>query len=392
MISSLHGLYDDRIYWKEALSLKDHGYKVTHIGIGEEDMDFVTAHGIRLIMVRKKRYFLNPYLDILYRKLTFRPNIYKKILAICGSLESDVYHFHDLQINKIGKQLSRMPQKPKVIYDVHEDYATSILSGYEDAGLLKAVVSIYTMFLRRWELSKAVNYDFIIPAYVAIENVFKTHVPENKIGIILNYTTLSPIVDIAKTERNIDAIYCGLINKFRGAMELLEATGILRKKKPGIRILFLGPIPDPRLRKQMELFISEHALQDNVILKDTVPYEEMDHYFRISKIGLGIFMPIRIFYTAIQIKTFEYMAYGLPIVCSNFGNINKYVTENNCGIPVNPQSPVEIANALFKLLNDRKLYLEMARNGMEAVQNKYHWKYEEEKLFEIYRKLLKDKL
>jgi glycosyltransferase involved in cell wall biosynthesis len=392
MISSLHGLYDDRIYWKEALSLKNSGYQVTHVGIGEEDRDFTSEHGIRLIMVKKKRYFQNPFLDILYRKLTFRPNIYRKVLAVCRSLESDVYHFHDLQINKIGKELCELPHKPRVIYDVHEDYAASILSGYEDAGFMKVVISIYTMFLRRWELSKAVYYDYIIPAYVAIENVFKRRVPENRIGIILNYTTLSPVLDITNTERSFDALYCGLINKFRGPMELLEASVILKKRMPAVRILFLGPVPDPALRKQMEVFIGENELQDNVILKDTVPYEEMDHYYRISKIGLGIFMPTRIFYTAVQIKTFEYMAYGLPIVCSNFGSINRYTTENNCGIPVNPKSPVEIADALYKLLNDRDLYIEMAGNGMEAVQNKYHWKYEEVKLLEIYRMLLKDKL
>ncbi len=392
MISSLHGLYDDRIYWKEALSLKNHGYQVTHIGIGEEDMDFISVHGIRLISVRKNRYFRNPYLDILYCRLTFRPNIYRKILAVCNSLKADVYHFHDLQINKIGTELCKLPHKPKVVYDVHEDYAASYLSGYEDAGALRIFVSIYTFFLRRWELSRAVAYDFIIAAYVAIENVFKSRISENKVKIIMNYTTLSPVIDVSKTGRSIDALYCGLINKFRGAMEILAAAELLKKSMPGIRILFLGPIPDPELRKQMEHFINEKLLHENIILKDAIPYEELDHYFRISKIGLGIFMPTRIFFTAVQIKTFEYMVYGLPVVCSNFGNINKYIVENNCGIPVDPKSPVEIADAVYKLLNERTLYLEMAKNGIKAVRNKYHWKYEEEKLLEIYRVLLKDKL
>ncbi len=86
MISSLHGLYDDRIYWKEALSLKNHGYDVIHVTTGEDDLDFVSEHGIRLIQVKKKRYFRNPYLDILFRKITFRPDIYKKMFGICEAL------------------------------------------------------------------------------------------------------------------------------------------------------------------------------------------------------------------------------------------------------------------------------------------------------------------
>ncbi len=40
MISSLHGPYDDRIYWKEALSLKKRGYDVFHVTTGENEQDY----------------------------------------------------------------------------------------------------------------------------------------------------------------------------------------------------------------------------------------------------------------------------------------------------------------------------------------------------------------
>ena len=129
MISSLHGLYDDRIYWKEALSLKNHGYDVIHVTTGEDDLDFVSEHGIRLIQVKKKRYFRNPYLDILFRKITFRPDIYKKMFGICEALHADVYHYHDIQINRFSRKLKQLSHAPTLIYDVHEDFSDLILSG-----------------------------------------------------------------------------------------------------------------------------------------------------------------------------------------------------------------------------------------------------------------------
>ena len=108
----------------------------------------------------------------------------------------------------------------------------------------------------------------------------------------------------------------------------------------------------------------------------------------MAKIGLGIFHPIEVFYNTIQIKTFEYMLYGLPIICSNFGYINKFVTESQSGIPVNPLNSGEIADAVIKLLTQTDLYNKLSQNGKHVAQTRYNWKSEEVKLVNIYNKLL----
>jgi len=116
----------------------------------------------------------------------------------------------------------------------------------------------------------------------------------------------------------------------------------------------------------------------------------ISNYYAQSKIGIGIFHPTRMYHYAIQIKTFEYMAYGLPIICSNFGYIHKFVSESKSGIAVNPLDPNEIANAIEKLLTDQKLYKRYSENGIKAARSKYNWKSEEKKLITIYNTILKD--
>jgi glycosyltransferase involved in cell wall biosynthesis len=392
MISSLHGLYDDRIYWKEALSLKNYGYNLTHITVGSDDQDFISQHGIRLIQVGKKRYFQNPYLDILFRKITFKPNVYKRILQICANLHSDVYHFHDLQINKIGKQLKNLPHKPKVIYDVHEDYADLIRSLYPSFGLKHVIANMYAYLMGRCELSKALSYDFIIAAVDHIRNKFVMKVSTEKIQIVYNYTTLSPDYVKAFEDKKYDAIYCGQISKIRGALKILEAIKILKGDMPAIKMLFLGPIPDPKLKIQIKSYISSNSLQENIILNKSVPYEVINEFLQDSRIGLGIFLPVSMFFYGIQVKTFEYMAYGLPIVCSNFGTISKFVTETNSGIVVNPLVPVAISEAINRLLTDKDLYQKLRSNAIHAIKNTYNWKSEEKKLLAIYSDLLNSNL
>jgi glycosyltransferase involved in cell wall biosynthesis len=388
MISSMHGLFDDRIYWKEALSLKKSGYDVCHLGIAESDKEFISDHGIRIIRVGKKRYFENPYIDKLYRIFTFKKSIYKRILQIAAGLKANVYHVHDLQINKISRQLKNLQHNPKLIYDVHEDYPEMIMSYHPGKNLKWLIFKLYASYIKIWELSKSHIYDFIITAYPSVKNKFYQHDKNLKIDIIYNYTNMQP-GESGNSEKIYDVIYIGAINRNRGAMEILKTANYLKKKKNDIKFLLLGHITDANLKNQMETFIKDNNLYNHIILKGSVPYTEVNEYLDKAKIGIGIFMPTTIYFTAIQVKTFEYMVHGLPIVCSNFGYINKFVSDSKSGIPVNPESPEEIGDAILKILNNDILYMEYSRNGKKAVNEKYNWKIMESRLYDIYSSVLK---
>jgi glycosyltransferase involved in cell wall biosynthesis len=387
MISSLHGLYDDRIYWKEALSLKQQGYKVIHVGTGNEDLDFISEHGIRLIQIAKKRYFRNPYADILFRKLTLRPGIYSKMARICSDLRADVYHYHDIQVNRIIPKLKRLPHAPKLIYDVHEDFGDLLLSQYPKPGFVHVLMKLYCAWLDRWELAHASSCDVVIAAVEHIRNKFPLQAGNQRSETIYNYTTLIPERISDAQTRKYDAIYCGQINPFRGALQIAGAVRMAKTILPSVRVLLLGPVPDARFKLQLLEYIEKNGLEENVILYGEVPYSDIGNYYRDSRIGLGIFMPVSIFFYGIQIKTFEYMAFGLPVICSNFGTIGSIVTETGTGILVDPHSPEDISNAMITLLTDQARYNACSENGIHAVKNRYNWKTEEKKLLRIYQDL-----
>jgi glycosyltransferase involved in cell wall biosynthesis len=388
MISSLHGLYDDRIYWKEAISLQRFGYQVVHVGTGHKDLDFITEHGIRLIQIRKKRYFQNPYVDILFRKLTLKSGIYAKMFRICSAVRADVYHYHDIQVNRIARKLKKLPHAPRLIYDVHEDFADLLLSQYPKPGLVRSLMRIYSSWLNRWESAHASTCDYVITAVEHILEKFPLLSGNQKAEVLYNYTTLHPDVLKSPDNKEYDAIYCGQINQFRGAMQIAEAVGLTKAVLPAIRVLLLGPVPDSRFKTQLSDYIGQKGLKDNVILYGEVPYGDIGSFYQDSRIGLGIFMPVSIFYYGLQIKTFEYMAYGLPVICSNFGTISRIVRETCTGILVDPLSPMEISNAMIKLLTNREVYNTCSINGVHAVKNLYNWRTEERKLMRIYQNLL----
>ncbi|MCS4474912.1 hypothetical protein JQ038_13105 [Clostridium botulinum] len=109
IISTNHDLLDDRIYWKEALSLKKHGYDVFCIAISDKDENDVTAEGIKYYKVRPKgKRCENVFRRSICYNETFSFETYEEIFNIAKKLECNVYHFHDLYLNLIGKRLKNL--------------------------------------------------------------------------------------------------------------------------------------------------------------------------------------------------------------------------------------------------------------------------------------------
>ncbi len=390
MLADTHGLYDDRIYWKEAVSLSRSGYEVYYVLATDRAKNGITGEGIHYTMIKRKTFSGNRYINYLV-KLLLPGGLYKHMFKIAKSVKADVYHIHDLKVNRLGLKLKKLPWKPKLVYDVHEPYPENILDYNETKGLATFVKNRYAEYIRKWENNYALKYDFIIATEENVQARFRGFLPDEKVQIIYNYTDLdNSQIPLATEEKDYDAIYSGGITKRRGAMKILGAVSLAKKERPDLKVLFLGTFFPPELSKEMSDFIKKNNLEENVILMDAIPYKEVAGFYRKSKLGLGIFLPIRTHEIILQIKIFEYMNFGLPIIGSNFGHINRYINEYKAGLTVNPESEEEIAHAITSLLKNKNLYEEMSRNGLKASE-KFKWQFMEEKLLSIYHELLADK-
>jgi len=388
ILSDTHGLYDDRIYWKEAISLKKAGYEVWHIFAGNKKEKGITKEGIHYIGLQQKTFSKKRIANYLLKKIS-PSNLYKEILKEASEVNADVYHLHDLKLNRIGEKLKKLPQKPKIIYDVHEPHPENILDYFETKGVLNILKKFYAAYIRWWEMKNTKNYDFIIATEENVRDRFQQHLPREKVDIIYNYTNLQDArKSVGYEQKEYDAIYCGGITKFRGAWQILHAAKLAKEKKDDLKILFLGSWFPLELKNKMLDYIQANDLTENVILHENVPYAQVSDFYNKSRIGLGIFLPIRTHKIILQIKIFEYMNFGLPIIGSNFGHINNYITKEKTGIAIDPEKPEEIADALIKLLTDTRMYNQCSKNGIKAVDKKYNWGVMEEKLLGIYGKVL----
>ena len=91
------------------------------------------------------------------------------------------------------------------------------------------------------------------------------------------------------------------------------------------------------------------------------------------------------------IKLFEYMAFGLPVIGSDFGHIKEHINKDKCGLGVDPENPAAVAEAIEVLLKDEGIHRQMSQNGIDATMRKYNWKTEFERLCAYYTKALDER-
>ncbi|WP_333660375.1 glycosyltransferase [Chishuiella changwenlii] len=393
VLADQHSLYDSRIYWKEAVSLVKKGYQVHYICIGEDDDSGITDEGVHYILIKRKKYLKIRILNYFLKRVSFISSEYNEAVNYCKKINADVYHVHDARINRILNDLKSISPHAKFIYDVHEPFDKNLKDDrFKNSKIPKLITNYYADYIQKWEYKKASYYDYILTTDDGLYKRFQQNTPNVKIDIIYNFTNLEKEREYLSYEKKIyDAAYIGGISKIRGALIAIKAAKLIVEKIPNYKLLLLGKIYDLELEDEIISFIKTYHLENNIILKDFIPHQEVSKFYNQIKIGLNTLLNVKAHEEIIQIKLFEYMNFGIPIITSDFGYMKQYVEENNVGIAVKPNDENLLANTIIALLKDRNAFEVYAANGINAVNEKYNWNKMEQKLFYIYENLLNEK-
>ena len=109
ILSSVHTALDNRIFYREALSLRRAGYEVTLIAPHERTQ---VKEGVEIIALPKVPRWR-------------RPMLWWTLLRRALAARADVFHFHDPELLLVAPWLRLLTGKP-TIYDVHESFADFI--------------------------------------------------------------------------------------------------------------------------------------------------------------------------------------------------------------------------------------------------------------------------
>ena len=358
-ITTVHVAKDTRIFQKECVSLAQNGFEV-HLIIANQNVENEKGVQFHNIISTTSNRFQR------MRKTT------RLALKKALEIDADLYHFHDPELLPVGIKLKKRGKK--VIYDTHEDVPRQILSKYYLPSFIRPIVAgVFEWYENRI----AKKLDAIVAATPAIRDRFLAKNPNT---VDINNFPILEKFSVPPSEKKVhDICYVGLISKIRGIEELVKSLEFTNAK-----LTLIGNFQSKEEEKKVRALPTWEKV--NYLGKRN--RTEVAKILSESKMGVVTFYPEPNHIEAQPNKLFEYMAAGLPSIVSDFPLWREIIEENNCGICVDPQNPKAIGMAVNTLLENPDKCLEMGKNGKQAVTEKYNWKKQEEKLIQLYHKIL----
>ncbi|MDA7774813.1 glycosyltransferase [Pseudomonadales bacterium] len=364
-MTTVHYHKDNRIYFKQALSLADAGLQVSMVTNDSwRDVDPRIEHTV-LPLER-------------FRLLRFIRLSFYRVLVVMLREKADVYHLHDPELIPAGLLLKLL--RKRVVFDIHEMIPESILTKtYMIAPLRRLMFYIMSGVER-----VAVRFvDGVITARPDIREKFAR--PD--IQVIHNYPILPDEAKLNKLlerkgrdgNKNFSGIYVGAMSKNRGILELIEAFADL----DGIELKLLGRFEN----KQFEAECRASEGWHRVIYLGQVDANEIYEYIAGADFGVVTFLSAPNHLTTIATKPFEYMACGLPVIMSDFSYWRSVFSDH--GVYVDPSNVLDIRESVRKLFAlgsaERK---RIGSANKRFVLEQCQWSIEEEKLTAFYARLL----
>lgn len=165
------------------------------------------------------------------------------------------------------------------------------------------------------------------------------------------------------------AVFTGAHGIANGLHAVLNAASELKKmKREDIVLVFIG---DGKLKPELMKRAKEDDL-DNCRFFDPVPKTQLNKIVSNADVGMMILANIPAFYYGTSPnKFFDYISSGLPVLNNYPGWLADLITENNCGVVVEPDNPKVFAEALIFLADNPERRKEFGLNARELAEKSF---------------------
>lgn len=410
-------LWNDARVKKEALSLRSAGYAVTVIALPEEGKPAdENWQGCRILRppnlprwAKGARKVVDGYqspgstpsplkrLVVALRRnrarivLTNAKRLVQhdlRLLSAALRANADVYHAHDLDTLFVA-WLATLLRRARLVYDSHELWLESQRYLFEDGRLARLTARIT-------ERSLAGRADLVI-AVTEMRGMHMTNMyPGMKAPVIVKNCphVIREVSDGGYLQTRTGCppestivLYQGILSASRGLEELIEAASILKKR--GLDKVVFAIMGTDYLRGELSDMIRARNLEDRVHIFAPVPSEALPEVTVSADVGMILFRNscLNHFYS-LPNKLFEYMIAGVPMIASGFPEMAAVIEGARCGMLVEPDDPVGIADALEHMASNPRERVEMGARGRMAAETEYNWNRQESVLLDSYRSVL----
>lgn len=363
-VTTVHQPHDPRIYHKQLATLQDAGFD-THLVAPHsqsEVKDGISLHALPRPQNRGHR-------------LLLQPRVYRTARA----LDADLYQIHDPELLPLARLLKKSTGA-RLVYDMHEDYRSK-----------GPVVGRTLRALERWAFRWL---DHVLLAEDSYHSIVRSHpVPTTYIA---NYFV--PIGDGDPQNADPDPerpaptrlLYTGTLAKSRGLYAMVKLATLIGRADRSETVDLVGVCHHEAQRAWVENQIRRENL-DGIITRvgwdAYVQPADMPPHYRQADVGLALFESHPNYEHSLPTKFYEYLQYGLPIICSDLPRWRQFVAQHECGAVVPQGTPKAVLQVLDEWQAHPEKYRRCAQNAREAA-SEYRWETMGNRLVSVYRDLL----
>lgn len=347
---------DERVYFHQAKSLSNVGYKVHIISTKEEYCEINSNISIN---------------SFNGDGLTQKGRI-KKMVEYLSIISPDVI-ICDSPLSVLASNLYKKKSTVKIVYDVTEWYPSkknlrnynflSIILKFFTLNFLNLLAGIKTDSFLFGEYYKSIPFRIL---FSWKEYIYLTYYPD------LKYIKYYPIEKITS---KINCLYSGLITNDKGIDSFIHSIDIASRQLQKIQfnLHVIGIFPSEKDHENFKFMCSKLNKNVHVDQEGLLPFSDFckvignTHlFFDLRQIDLenNYCLPIKLFY---------YLACGRPVIYSNLKSIRKEIKNFNFGYLCQPNDHHSISNHIIEYIDHPEIYFEHANNALNISRSKYNW-------------------
>jgi len=211
-----------------------------------------------------------------------------------------------------------------------------------------------------------------------LESIY--NIPGEKITVVPNGANTSLFKSLeqaaCRKELGLDPetpyiCFVGNLAPWQGVEYLVKAVPSILARYPECRFLIVG---DGIMKNELLNLSGELGVADRFVFTGVVAYDRVPVYINASDICAAPFILARNEKIGLSpLKLYEYMACGKPVVASAIRGVADVLEASEGGIPVPPENPEALAEAISKLLENPESRTEMGSRGLSYVTENYSW-------------------
>ncbi len=346
----------------------------------------------------------NPYQELLYQKLSNKvvfkyllpPKYFRYIgifflpfqIVYYKIIGYEIFHLHWTYLFSIGKYsnfLSRLfftiyflyililikVIGYKLVWTVHnalpgdhrflnETYIRNTFSKLCEAKIVHSETTIKQMR----DLGINTTNSYIIPHGNYID-VYENNINRNDARKYLGYKTTDFIF-----------LFFGLIERYKGVEDLLEAFKKICIKNKNAKLLIAGRCYDEDLNRKLNVFKNKYT--NNVkIYNSFIENNFVQYYYNCADV---VVYPVKEITTSGSVILAQ--SFGKPIICPNLGNL-KDIPKNGVFL-YEPNNITALYQAMKRAIKNRKFLVEMGESVFKYAQS-FSWNRIADQTYEVYK-------